>query len=83
MYVFVDFDILLLKCIIILLESDICFCRMGGGGYFMDINVICIFFYIIKCMYFKKLFLCIIDILKNIDDNIKSLMNKNIILVIF
>lgn len=47
-----------------------------GGGYFMDINAIRIFLYIIK-----KLTLRTIDILKNIDDNIKSLMNKNIILV--
>lgn len=47
----------------------------------MDINAIRIFLYIIKCMYFKKLPLRTIDILKNIDDNIKSLMNKNIILV--
>lgn len=48
----------------------------GGGGYFMDINAIRIFLYIIK-----KLTLRTIDILKNIDDNIKNLMNKNIILV--
>lgn len=81
MYVFADFDILLPKCTTTLSESDICFCRMGGGGYFMDINAIRIFLYIIKCMYFKKLPLRTIDILKNIDDNIKSLMNKNIILV--
>lgn len=47
-----------------------------GGGYFMDINAIRIFLYIIE-----KLTLRTIDILKNIDDNIKSLMNKNIILV--
>lgn len=62
-------------------KATFVFVEWGGGGYFMDINAIRIFLYIIKCMYFKKLPLRTIDILKNIDDNIKNLMNKNIILV--
>lgn len=51
-----------------------------GGGIFYGYLRYTHFSLHNKCMYFKKLPLRTIDILKNIDDNIKSLMNKNIIL---
>lgn len=53
----------------------------GGEDILWIFYAIRISLYIIECVYFKTLPLHTINIITNIDDNLKSLMNKNIILV--
>lgn len=62
-------------------KATFVFVEGGGEDILWIFYAIRISLYIIECVYFKTLPLRTINIITNIDDNLKSLMNKNIILV--